>query len=276
MALEYAKMKTNTRVITLYPARANDEKKEQQVARLIRDTIPIVYEKTLNLNDKGLYNFISQLYFEEPWLSDGVDPLAGVKHQTYKCTGNSSVKVLLVETPSIEVTQQLKEDIRDIYGIGKPSVHINDNFRETLRISRIAFNENSIYFLNHGDPLYSPKLSQLLNIYRSALNHYNLNSDDFCVTGSAVMTLFGIRDCTDLDYLHMDPRHVLQGNKLIGSHETELSKYPLHKHDIVLNPFNHFYWNNVKFATLNVVKSLKAYRGEEKDIKDVELIEGVL
>jgi hypothetical protein len=50
----------------------------------------------------------------------------------------------------------------------------------------------------------------------------------------------------------------------------------MHKDDILFNPNNHFYWNNIKFATLDVVKSLKAHRGEAKDLVDVKLVESIL
>ncbi len=49
----------------------------------------------------------------------------------------------------------------------------------------------------------------------------------------------------------------------------------MHKDDILFNPDNHFYWNNIKFASLDSVKKLKAHRGEEKDLVDVKLMEGV-
>jgi glycosyltransferase involved in cell wall biosynthesis len=275
MALEYAKMKRGTKVITLYPARNSTPEQEKKVEELIDSSVPIVYEKTLDLNEDGLYNYISQLYFGEDWLSDGQNPLAGVGHQTEKCKGSSSVKVYLVESPDPELTDKLKEEIREIYGIGKPSCHINDTFEQTLRAARVAFNENSIHFMNHNKLDPTSKLAELLSTYGNTIRTHRLNPDIFCVTGSAIMTLFGLRDCADLDYLHLDPAHVMGGSELINSHEKELDKYPLHKHDILFNHFNHFFFNDIKFATLDVVKALKEKRGEEKDIKDVKLMESL-
>ena len=86
------------------------------------------------------------------------------------------------------------------------------------------------------------------------------------------MSLFGLRECADLDYLHYNPNHIINGSSYISSHENELSKYPMHKDDILFNSNNHFYWNNIKFAALGVVKSLKAHRGEAKDLVDVKLM----
>ena len=275
MALEYAKIKRGTKVITLYPARNSSPEQDQKVEELINSTVPIVYKKTLDLNEDGLYNYISQLYFEEEWLSDGRNPLAGVGPQTEKCKGASPVKVYLVESPNLEATNKLKEGIRKIYNIGKPSCHINDTFEQTLRTARVAFNENSIHFMNNNKLDPTSKLARLLSAYGNTLKTHQLNPEIFCITGSAIMTLFGLRDCADLDYLHLEPTHIITGNSLINSHETELDKYPLNKHDILFNHFNYFFFNDIKFATLDTVKALKEKRGEEKDIKDVKLMENV-
>ena len=89
------------------------------------------------------------------------------------------------------------------------------------------------------------------------------------------MSMFGLRRCEDLDYLHYNPDHIMGGSFYINSHEKELSKYPMHKDDILFNPNNHFYWNNTKFATLSTIKKMKAHRGEEKDMVDVKLMEDI-
>lgn len=282
MALHYALMGSGLKIITMFPAR--DSSKDSIAEDIINNSVPVVYKKTFNVNDRGLFNLISQLYFGEPWLSDGVDPLVGAKLKANVCRGSAPVKVFLVQSPP----EDLKEKIRDVYGIEKHSAHINDTDVETQRIARIVFNNNSINFLNNGTYFYSYKLVELLDVYRKTLDANSIDPESFCITGSAIMTMFGLRECADLDYLHLDPALTLGGDglrfpwekmsfaPLINSHETELKKYPLHKHDILSNPYNHFFFNDIKFATLDVVKALKANRAEEKDLVDVKLMEQVL
>ena len=272
MATEYAKIKSNTKVITLYPARNGSEEQERFVDNLIRSTVPVVYEKQLNLNQHGLYNYISQMYFGEEWVSIPGEPLAGIRHQTDKCVGGSPVKVYLVECADLEKVNSLKDKIREVYKIGKPSVHINDTHEQTIRAARCAFNEECIKFMNIQRVDVTTELWKLLDLYRRTLVQANVPADNFCVTGSTLLELYGLRKAKDLDYIHLDPAHVLQGNALINSHEQELVKYPMHKHEILFNGFNHFFFNDIKFATLDVVEKLKSNRGEEKDHKDLELI----
>jgi len=274
IALEYAKLKPSTKVITLHPVR--DPSKEEAVTDLIYSTTEVVYDSVVPLEKIGFTRFMSQMYLGESWLSTPQDPIAGAKIKAGLCWGSTPVRVILIEEADLEKVNSLKSNIRSIYNIDKSSVHINDTHEETLRLARVIYNPNSVYFLNKGNPDFSEKLSIELNKYKRTIEGNNLNSDLFCVTGSAVMSLFGLRECADLDYLHYNPNHIIKGSSYISSHENELSKYPMHKDDILFNPNNHFYWNNIKFATLDVVKSLKAHRGEAKDLVDVKLVESIL
>ena len=276
MATEYVKLKSNTKVITLYPARNGSPEQEQAVDSMIKSSVPVIYEKELKLNSNGLFNYVSQMYFGEDWIKTASDPLAGIRHQTSKCEGNSPVKVYLVECGDLAKADKLKDDIRKVYCIGKPSVHINDNYDQTIRAVRAAFNDNSIKFMNTQKVDITTDLWKTLEIYREIIKNSGIPSDYFCITGSSLLELFGLRKANDLDYLHLDPAHVINGHPLINSHEKELEKYPMHKHDIILNSFNHFYFNDIKFATLESVNQMKAHRGEDKDQRDVELMKGAL
>ena len=46
--------------------------------------------------------------------------------------------------------------------------------------------------------------------------------------------------------------------------------------DIVYNPENHFYYLDLKFASIDVVRKMKENRNEEKDRKDVKRIDSML
>ena len=99
-----------------------------------------------------------------------------------------------------------------------------------------------------------------------------MDGDNYCITGSSVLSVLGLREGKDLDYLHRGPR--IDGHPDIDSHnEYSKGRYTKTVDDIIYNPENHFYFNGLKYASLEVVKDLKEKRGEEKDEKDLELIE---
>ena len=86
--------------------------------------------------------------------------------------------------------------------------------------------------------------------------------------------MYGLREGNDLDYLHNDGEII--GHNMIHSHnEYSHGRYHTNKDDIIYNPSNHFYYDDIKFASLDVVRQLKEKRGEPKDHVDLELIESV-
>ena len=73
------------------------------------------------------------------------------------------------------------------------------------------------------------------------------------IISSAVLDVYGLRESQDLDYLHKTDLNVNINN--ISPHKDKwLSYYYTHKHDIIYNPENHFYFNGFKFATLDFIK----------------------
>ena len=164
----------------------------------------------------------------------------------------------------------------DIYNLGKHSVHINDHYNETLRLSKCLFNDNSIHFMNNYNGKEFPIYERLLDKFRSWLDNNNLDYDNYCITAGSVLTTYGLKECKDIDYLHFGDEQ-LPGDELIQSHnDYGVGRYHTNKDEIIFNPNNHFYHFGIKFSSLSVVKKLKEKRGEEKDFRDIELINSVL
>ena len=97
---------------------------------------------------------------------------------------------------------------------------------------------------------------------------------DFCIDSSAVLSAYGLRDCRDLDFLHVNNIESLSPD--IECHNHESHYYRVDKNDIIYNPTLHFYLHGIKFTNLQVVKDMKVFRNEEKDKRDVKLINGVI
>jgi len=155
--------------------------------------------------------------------------------------------------------------------VGKHSVHINDTQEETWKIVSSVFNGNSIHFLNNANILKSlPNFEKYFNLYKkSILNRKDFH--DFCVDASAVLSSYGLRDCRDLDFLHNNNQPDIATG--INCHNKEEVYYKQGRHEIIHNPRNHFYYCGIKFASLNIVKEMKLFRAEEKDLYDCELME---
>ena len=269
IALEYCKIKPNTFIATIFPSAEGDI---EEAERIIADKADIFYKKSLKLNPNGALNLMRQMYNGEPWGGTLDNGYAGLKEKARLCfqkDGDVNVYVITVVDP--KDTAVIKEEVRKVFDIGNHSIHINDTWEETFRLSRGVFNNNSINMMNVMKSNYYPEFEQLsLFVYLSLLKN-DLDPDNYCITASSVLSRLGLREGEDLDYLHRGP--TLEGHPSIDSNnEYSKGRYTKTIDDIIYNPENHFYFNGLKYASVEVIKDLKEKRGEEKDKKDLELL----
>ena len=269
IALEYCKIKPNTFIATIFPSAEGDI---EEAERIIADKADIFYKKSLKLNPNGALNLMRQMYNGEPWGGTLDNGYAGLKEKARLCfqkDGDVNVYVITVVDP--KDTAVIKEEVRKVFDIGNHSIHINDTWEETFRLSRAFFNNNSIDMMNVMKPnYYEPYDNLSYSLFRNLIRN-RIDPDDYCVTASSVLSVLGLREGKDLDYLHRGP--TLEGHPSIDSHnEYSKGRYTKTIDDIIYNPENHFYFNGLKYASVEVIKDLKEKRGEEKDKKDLELL----
>ena len=273
MALHYVMLKDNTFAVCLYHCARN---KDEQVIDLIKRYAQIVYIKDLELTQHGPRNFISMVYDGESWTKVP----EYLQHQIDCCFSKQcthwSVRVFIIETRCSEKLVECKQKIRDLFAIGKRSVHINDTHDETLRIAQSVLNAQSIHFLNYADCRALHHFDHYFAQYKKWLSSADVDQDCFCVDSSAVLAAYGLRDCRDLDFLHYGYDKQLPHIAGVDSHNSWAHHYPIHKDEIIFHPDYHFYYKGVKFASLDMVRLMKLMRNEPKDQCDVRLIEKVI
>lgn len=267
MALEFCKNKNNLYCVCLFPSH---QQPIEKIIELIKNTRGVIYKKNIRLSNYGKINFMHNLYLGEHWLGTKEGGLPGAKEKAKLCfSQGSEVVVVLIEEDEPENLIHLKEDIRKVCRVGKHSVHINDTQNETWRIASSVFNKNSLHLLNNRDPFSNTeKFDNFFNRYTNLVGMRL--SENYCIDSSAVLSVYGLRDCRDLDYIHFDGLRL--GDKEIDCHNSELHHYTVDKDDILFDPKNHFYFCGYKFASLQVVYEMKSKRNEEKDRVDIKLI----
>jgi hypothetical protein len=109
------------------------------------------------------------------------------------------------------------------------------------------------------------------------MNENNLEVDDYAITASSVLSIYGLREGDDLDYLHHTDILIHDEENVIHSHnQYGLDLYSLGYDEIIYNPENHFYSQGLKFVSPKVIRELKVKRNETKDITDIALIDSIL
>jgi len=265
-ALQLCRMNKNSFVVCLFPA---GKGKDAAVEKILTKNCEIAYKKIVHLNSRGAFNLLQQAYWDEPLMNTNKNITTKAK----RCfTNDDLLRVYLVQIDNLELAKECKRQIREIYKIKHDSVHINDTHQQGLTLARALFNDNSIHFMNNSRKTHYPNFIEQKNYFKDWISKKRLDIEDYCVSSSSVLSAYGLRQGNDLDYLHNSEE--ITGHTMIQSHNNYgKSIYHTHIHDIIYNPQNHFYFNNIKFASLDVVKKLKQTRMEKKDVKDVQLID---
>lgn len=265
MALEYIKLNPKIRCMIVYPNVYHLNKLEN-IKQIINNYGYLYYHKEVNLNEKGQNNLIKELYRGERWIG-GLFPRA-TTGKTPLVKGNNPTVMLLIHMNDLSKLVEMKNKCRALFNKGKESLHMSDFTHDTFRISASLLNKNSVHFLNNGTNDISYKSKQLLSNYFKKVGE---NNEDFCLTSSLIMEMYGLREAKDIDYLQKDDKNILLEKTGLHS-EKWLTYYHKHKDEIIYNPKYHFYFNGFKFSALEVIKKMKENRNEKKDIVDIDLI----
>jgi hypothetical protein len=95
--------------------------------------------------------------------------------------------------------------------------------------------------------------------------------DSKVISGSAVLSLYGLRDCKDIDLVYDTNEPPADAhNQYIGTHYGKLTL-----DDIMNDPRNYLYYQGFKYASLDITEAMKKSRNEPKDIKDINLIKQI-
>jgi len=268
IAIEACKLRENTFVVVIYPSA---EGMDDDLVELIKKKCEIWYRKDIAFMGNGPVNLIKALYKTELWLGDDTDGYYGAHNKATWCfDGAGPLRSFLVESTLPEILK-LKKEIRNIFSIDNHSVHITDYHDEAVDVSKLLFNENSIDFINRSAIKESRWLETLMTDFKIWIKENKLNSDNYCIDSSAVLCAYGLRECRDLDFLSIEGSPDT-GIEEIGCHNSEIKYYKKNIADIVNGPLNHFFYNGLKFCSINTVKNMKKNRGENKDLEDVDLI----
>lgn len=273
IALEYTRLKKTTYMMTLYQ-HCHDNMNDV-INILSKHDVKIVYTKNFDLTENGKLNYILSLYAGEPWIGDHNNSFPGVNHQArLSFAAGPRVIAALVDVESHQNLIAAKKQIRDLIGVGKPSVHTTDTKEETWRNATTCFSQETIRFINNAPfgAMYDSAFQSFISQTKKIITKSDIEIEDICVVGSAPLTAYGKRKCKDFDVLHLPGN--ISFNENVSSHNQYKHFYSDKIEDIIYNPNKHFYIEGLKFITADGMIKMKSTRGEEKDHRDIVLFQG--
>ena len=277
-ALEYCNYGKNLYFLVLWPKSFSNKKNKSRALELIENSSNIVHKSKIDLSFNAIRNLMIQIYGHMDWVGsveDNFEYTYAKALDVYQ--KNKPTEFILVEGSDLTKITNLKSEIRNVFDIGLNSVHSTDNPSETLQLANLIYNENSIHHLLSATPCRYKNSFKLVDKFKSIIVSSNENLNDFIVCGSSPLAIYGIRPSDDLDYIsiHENKLDYLFDNCLkIENDENYKNLFSLNFQDIIFSPDNYFIFNDVKFISLETLKSFKKVRGEKKDINDIKLITG--
>ena len=264
--------------ILLFP---NDKPLSPEIDNKIKNDF--LFELKLEYPNNFKNNLILMAYADEPWCTAGG---GGGKANPCFSHSNNPMKIVFLKKKSCEYMKQLKTEIRKHYKTGNDSYHSPDTQEECNWFATL-YNKNTRKFMQTCPTLVNKTEKQFqLEFLRlkDFCTRHSVDLNRICVTSSAVLSAYGIRDCNDIDILIDNDLEDVFRHSSFGRHNkyAEQGHYITSSDDIIYNPDNHFYYFGVKFCTIEIIYKYKQYRIEnklfgeqsiEKDKQDIQLIE---
>jgi hypothetical protein len=270
-ALKFIETANRVHIAFIWPtAQGHDDK--------IETIIPnIIYRKNVSLNYNGAHNLLSQVYAGEPWLGDPENNFQGIKGKIVECfKSNKPLRVIAFQSRNLAETIKIKDKVRKLFNIGKHSIHITDTHQEATTIARCVFNNNSIHFLNYGQPnKYLCTRTNMLQVEKFAKSN-QIDVKNVLLDSGMVLSAYGLRKAFDVDgFLDSSIDGEIE-NGFMEIHDEELGFHCEVKDELIHNPKFYFQFGNMKFVSFDQVYRFKKNRNEVKDRNDCGLMEALI
>ena len=230
----------------------------------------IIFDKKIQLNSNGAQNFVAQVYKDQKWIGGFKEGYSGAITKVAEAFNNfDEIHFIFFKSDSLKEANLIKNELRKLFKIGKASIHITDTDKETIGLGKLILNPNSEEFLNNSKPyMYDTLFNKLFELKENIKeNGYSLN--DFALTSSSVLGIYGYREPNDIDYLSFTE---LNSSNIYQSHNKLIDKYSDNLDQLIYNPKNYFYYNDFKFLSIDQIKNFKKSKNEIKDKLDLQLI----
>lgn len=185
MAIDFARY-SNSKLYCACIWPASPVEKRKQVLDLINKNGKIIYERDVQLDFEGLRNLMVQIYGHQEWIGSTDDEFIGVNGKVDPCyVPGVPCKIVLFEGGELEEVLKMKDDIREIFNIGKHALHISDTLEETQLMTSLLFSNSSVLSLNFG------KITKNPDLYK---NLKTITKSNTVLPPEYTLAFFGIRN----------------------------------------------------------------------------------
>lgn len=143
IAKEFVALKDNIYILFAWPKIAENRNIKVIDRILEKKQCKVIYRKRLKFNREELRSLVFQIYKDEHWIGNNKNNFKGINLKTDLCYDKSGcVEIYILDCSSLELLVMAKEEIRDIFGIGKSSTHSTDTKEETMELINFILDKN--------------------------------------------------------------------------------------------------------------------------------------
>lgn len=228
LVLTYSQCRPNCKILTKFP---NCNYSDLKIQEILKNRNYMIYAiKKIRLNTKAAHSLIYQMYAyhyklkkmshiekyceKMGWIGDNADEY---------------ITVFLIEQnnkTNISNRSNKKTNDEKMY---IPYCHMSDSFMNTIVLSKIYFNENSIKFLHTQllDNILSNRFKKCNILLNSFVNYLFKNIelfdiDKFMVISGSVLYSHGLRQCSDVDFFINDNPKIFKTTNFVNKIEKYL------------------------------------------------------
>ena len=270
-AIEYAKLDVKSHMVLLWPL---GEGFESQLLSIFEQYGKVIYHKEVKFNLSGLTQLVRVAYSREAWLGNENNDFVGARNKARWCySDNSILRAFLFHANDGSDLVEMKEKIRELFSLGKHPVHINDTHEETIELANFLFNKNTVSWANKSRLVNFDGFSGFHLEFKKKLAENNCKLDDFLVVGS-ILSTFGVKDCKDFDYINAygSDCTFFKGELDIEYERDKLNYIEPDDFSLIYDPNNYFYYQNVKFLSLENTIKFKGKRKRDNDLNDLVIL----
>lgn len=269
-ALErYVKHSKNCNIIVLFPSKKYDLK---EIEQKVKNKFKTIFTRDIFFNANGVHNLVLHMYKDQEWLS--LEKNHGysltLHHAQKRFVKDLPVKFFFIAENETEELHIFKKEIRNELNCGNFPIHVPDNQREVNDLAGLVLRENGVIFLNNAKPKNNQKVHRLMKCFLDWIKKEQYDIEDFCIIGSAYISLEGHREVEDLDILDLHFRQCpVPDINIIKPNSKWLKYYPIYK---FFNPTNNFYYNGARVLSRSILIDFKKKRSEGKDLRDINYL----
>lgn len=263
-ALEYVKLNGNAYIVCLHAI--NDAGEDPKVEEILEKYGFLYYKKNVRLTFNGYVNLkkisYGSFWNREKWIGTPGNRFAGAREHAKRSMGKNCVLrayVFVCDSPDKVVAA--KKEIRELFGIGNYSVHINDTHEEAVWLASSLFNRNSLIALNSRPFVFEDgRFEGMVRSLQESVRRQHADPFDICGVDGASLNALGVKKTEALDFLHAGKVPFAVQDAAFADNESELRNYPCGKAEIIYDPSRHFYFQGMKFASPGTLFEMKLRR----------------